>query len=284
MKFKKWAALTCTAALALTLFGCGGDAGDSGDAAPEQNGQQEQTAQTAKTDINIACVETTQALVDAVVPVMEEKGYNLTYTLFDNNMNTLTATNDGSVDGVFVVHKAFMDSFNEANGADLVMLQPYVYTSGMGLFSEKYDSLEAIPDGATIAIPNDAMNMDRALRILAGAGLITLEDGVENATLVDVKENPKNIQFMDMDQTQTVRSLEDADAAVAFFSHMKNAGKDFNTYLARDNEPEKYPTALVVKAENEDAQWAVDLNAAFRQDDIRAFAEEYYGGLYEYFD
>lgn len=164
------------------------------------------------------------------------------------------------------------------------MHEPYVYTSGMGLFSEKYDSVDAIPDGATIAIPNDAMNMDRALRILAGAGLITLKDGVENVTLVDVAENPKNIQFMDMDQTQTVRSLEDADAAVAFFSHMKNAGKDFNTYLARDNEPEKYPTALVVKAANKDAQWAVDLNAAFREDDIRAFAEEYYGGLYEYFD
>ena len=160
MKSKKIALLALTAALVFALSGCGNTATDPGESTPEQTGQD------TKTEINIACVETTQALVDAVVPVMEEKGYTLTYTLFDNNMNTLTATNDGSVDGVFVVHKAFMDSFNQANSADLVMLEPYVYTSGMGLFSEKYDSVDAIPDGATIAIPNDAMNMDRALRIL----------------------------------------------------------------------------------------------------------------------
>ena len=235
-------------------------------------------------EINLACVETTQALVEQAVPLMEAKGYTMTYTMFDNNMNTLTATNDGSVDGVLVVHKPFMESFNKANGADLVMLEPYVYTVGMGLFSEKYDSIEAIPDGATIAIPSDSMNMDRALRILEGVGLIRLDPGVEQSSVIDVIDNARNLTFIDMDQTQTVRSLEDTDAAIAFFSHMKNAEKDFTTYLARDVDMSKYPTSLVVKAENEAAQWAVNLNEVFRSAEIRAFAEEYYGGLYEYFN
>lgn len=128
------------------------------------------------------------------------------------------------------------------------------------------------------------MNMDRALRILASGGLITLEEDVEQCSTTDIKENPKELQFMDMDQTQTVRSLEDTDAVVAFFSHMRNAGKDFNTYLLRDSDPNAYPTALVVKEENKDAQWAIDLNNAFLNDDIKAFAEEYYGGLYEYYE
>lgn len=127
---------------------------------------------------------------------MEEQGYTVEYQVFDNNMNTLVACNDGSVDAVFVVHKPFMESFNEGNDADLVMLEPYVYTSYMGLFSEKYDSIDEIPDGATIAIPNDAMNMDRALRILASGGLITLEEDVEQCSTTDIKENPKELQFM----------------------------------------------------------------------------------------
>ena len=101
----------------------------------------------------------------------------------------------------------------------------------MGLFSEKYSSVEEIPEGATIAIPNDAMNMDRALRILETGGLITLKDGVEQYSVTDIESNPKNLNLMDMDQTQTVRALEDTDASVAFFSHMRNAGKDFNTCL-----------------------------------------------------
>ena len=270
MKLKKIGVLVLAMAMGLGLTACGGD-------------DQQTGGDTEKKDITIACVETTQALVDEVVPIMAEKGYTVTYEVFDNNMNTLTACNDGSIDSVFVVHKPFMESFNAANSGDLVMLEPYIYTSYMGLFSEKYDSVEAIPDGATIAIPNDVMNMDRALRILASAGLISIDESVEQVSIANITYNPKNLQLMDMDQTQVVRSLADTDAAVAFFSHMRNAGKDFNTYLAKDSDPNAYPTALVVKAENQNAQWAIDLNAAFLEDDVKAFAEEYYGGLYEYY-
>lgn len=67
-----------------------------------------------------------------------------------------------------------------------------------------------------------------------------MEEDVEQCSTTDIKENPKELQFMDMDQTQTVRSLEDTDAVVAFFSHMRNAGKDFNTYLLRDSDPNAY--------------------------------------------
>jgi D-methionine transport system substrate-binding protein len=271
MKLKKIGVLVLTVAMGLALTACGGDDQSAGGDAD-------------KKEITVACVETSQALVDAVVPIMAEQGYTVTYEVFDNNMNTLSACNDGSVDSVFVVHKPFMESFNSANNGDLVMMEPYIYTSYMGLFSEKYDSIDAIPDGATIAIPNDVMNMDRALRILAAAGLISIDESVEQVSIANITENPKNLQLMDMDQTQVVRSLADTDGAVAFFSHMRNAGKDFNTYLAKDSDPNAYPTALVVKAENQDAQWAIDLNAAFLDDEVKAFAEEYYGGLYEYYE
>lgn len=244
----------------------------------------EAASESEKVDIVIACAETTQALVDAVVPVMKEKGYNLTYQMFDNNVNTLVATNDESVDGLFLVHKPFMENFNNANQADLIMLEPHVFAVGMGLFSEKYESIEDLPDGASISLMNDAMNMDRALRIFSDAGLIKLKEGTDKATLLDITENPKNFKFVEMDQTQTVRSLQDMDASVAFFSHMKNANKDFKSYLIRDQHPENYPQGVIVKAKNSDAQWAKDLVEAFRSDEIRAFANDYYGGLYEYID
>ena len=70
-----------------SLFACGKSGGDAEE----------------KKEINIACAETTQALVEKIVPVMEEKGYKVEYKVFDNNMNTLVACNDASVDAVFVV-------------------------------------------------------------------------------------------------------------------------------------------------------------------------------------
>jgi D-methionine transport system substrate-binding protein len=271
VNFKKLA-LVLLVGISLAVTGCSSD-GKSGDA---KNAAK-------KTEITIACAETTQALVAAVVPVMAEKGYKVTYKVFDNNKNTLVAANDGSIDSVMVVHKPFMESFNKANNGDLVMVKPYLYAVGMGLYSEKYKSIGEIPDGATISIMNDAMNMDRALRILSDAGLITLKDNTDKASLLDIAKNPHNFKFRDMDQTQTVRSLADVDAAVAFFSHMRNAKKDFNAYLIRDKQPENYPQGVVVKAKHADAQWVADLVSAFRSEKVRKFAAEHYGGLYEYF-
>ncbi len=247
------------------------------------SGKKEEAPKAAdKKEIVIACAETTQDLVAAVVPIMAEKGYKVTYKVFDNNKNTLVAANDGSVDAVMVVHKPFMESFNEANKGDLVMVKPYLYTVGMGLYSEKYKTVDELPNGATIALMNDAMNMDRALRILSDAGLITLKDNTAKATVLDVVQNPHNFKFKDMDQTQTVRALPDVDASISFFSHMRNANKDFKGYLVRDKHPENYPQGVVVKTGNADAKWVVDLVNAFRDEKVRKFAQEHYGGLYEY--
>ena len=205
-------------------------------------------AQTQK-QISIACAETTQALVDAVVPVMAKKGYQVTYKMFNNNVNTLVAVNDGSMDALMLVHKPFMQIFNNRNNADLVMVKPHMFAVGMGLFSQRYNSIDDLPQNASIAIMNDAMNMDRGLRIMADAGLITIDPSKNAATVIDILKNPKQFKFVEMDQTQTVRALQDMDAAVAFFSHMKNAGKDFKNYLIRDKRPDLYPQGVIVKAE-----------------------------------
>ncbi|MCB2215833.1 MetQ/NlpA family ABC transporter substrate-binding protein [Desulfofustis glycolicus] len=243
-----------------------------------------QSAETKKMDISIACAETTQALVDAVVPVMAEKGYKVTYQIFNNNVNTLVAVNDGSMEALMLVHKPFMQIFNHRNNADLVMVEPHMFAVGMGLFSERYTSIEDLPENASIAIMNDSMNMDRGLRIMADANILSIDPSKKTVSLIDIVENPKNFKFVEMDQTQTVRSLQDMDAAIAFFSHMKNADKDFNNYLIRDQRPDQYPQGVIVKAENAKAQWAHDLVQAFRSKEIRDIAYKYYGGLYEYFD
>lgn len=273
-KMKKIFLMMLLVLLTVSFVGC------SDDASQEDGEKVEET----KTKITIACAETTQALVDAVVPVMEEKGYDVEYQLFDNNVNTLVATNDESVDSLFLVHKPFMENFNKSNEGDLVMIEPHIFAVGMGLFSEKYDSIEEMPDGASIAIMNDSMNMDRGLRIFSDAGLITIKEDVDKCTLLDIVENPHNFKFVEMDQTQTVRSLQDMDGAIAFFSHMKNADKDFNSYIIRDEHPEYYPQGVIVKDKNKDAKWVKDLVESFRSEEIREFANEYYGGLYEYID
>jgi len=235
--------------------------------------------------IKIGGGETSRPWYKEISKEYQKLGYKCEFILFDSNVLPITAVNDGSIDLCFGPHKKFMESFNRKNNGDLVMLQPYVYHGGMGFYSEKYSSIDKIPDGAKIAIMNDAMNMDRALKILQNAKLIKLSDKTKDSySIIDIVENKKKLKIIDMEQAQTVRSLSEMDAAVVFFSHMKNAGKNPGTFLIRDYVKEEYPSAVIVKAKNRDAKWAVDYNNCARLESVKSKMKEVYEGVNDYFD
>ena len=132
---------------------------------------------------------------------------------------------------------------------------------------------------------NDAMNMDKGLRMLEDAGLITLDKSKnEQYTLLDIKENPRNIEIIEMDQAQTVKSLEELDGAVVFFTHMRNAGKDYTTYLFRDQDAKDYTIALVVRKGNENAPWAIALAESLRSEEAGKVIKEYFGGVFTIYE
>ncbi len=245
--------------------------------------QNESTQAPARKPIKVACVETSKIPLDVAQKELQGK-LNIELVLFDKNVDAIRAIQDGSADAGLAVHKKFMEKFNAENKGKLVMVQPYAYYTGIGLYSEKYKSASDLPDGARIAIPNDAMNMDKGLRMMRDAGIIGLKEGVAGAySILDITQNPKKLEFIDMDQIQTVRALQDVDASIIFFSHMKNAGKDFNTYLLRDNDAEDYPIAVVVREENLNQGWAKTLAEALRSDAVKARVNEHFGGVYTFY-
>lgn len=269
---KSYLALCLMAILALTA--CGSDKQESAPAAGSEG---------VKKTITFGVVEPSLPVLEAALPYIESKGYKLDIHLIEGNVNVIRAVNDGGVEAGLGVHKKFMEKFNADNNGDLVMVTPYAYYGGMGLYSDKFKSVEEFPEGAKIAIMNDAMNMDRAMRILEDAGLITLasKDGVY--TTLDVVGNPKNIELIDMDQIQTVRALQDLDAAVVFFSHMNNAGRDCRTYIIKDKIASEYPSAIVVKKGSEETEWAKTLEEGLRSEPVRKYIEETYVGVYEFY-
>lgn len=234
--------------------------------------------------LKVGCVETSLGILETLAPYAKEKGYEIEPVIFDNNVNVIRALNDGSVDASLGVHKPFMEKFNAENKGDLVMVTPYAYYAGMGLFSQKHKTLADIPDKARIAIMNDVMNMDRALRILQDAGLLKLKqtDGV--ITILDIAENPKKLELIEMDQIQTVRALSELDGAVVFFTHMVNAGLDCRTALFNDLNSKNYPMAMVVKSASEDAPWAKALEEALRSEPVKQYMREKYAGAYDFYD
>lgn len=236
-----------------------------------------------KTTIIIGGTSISEVTYQAIKPEFEKLGYTTKFVSFDSNPVVLQACNSGEVDIALGQHLKFVKSFNESNSGDLDMAKPYGYYTGIGLYSNKYESVDEIPDGAQIAIMNDAMNMDIGLKILEEVGLIELDPNLETYTVADIVNNPKNLEIIDMDQAQTVTALEDVDAACVFFTHMSNAGKDPASYIARDQQLINYPMGVIVKGANVESAWATDFAKCFRIDSVQKEINEAFPGVFEFY-
>lgn len=133
-------------------------------------------------------------LVDLINDDLLAEGIKVEQVQMDFNVLN-TPLKNGEIDGNMIQHKYFMEFFNQANNAELVIAQP-IYHSKFALYSSQYQTLEDIPSGTTIYLPEDVVNLPRALILLDSLGLITLKPGVTvTATLEDIEANPKNLVF-----------------------------------------------------------------------------------------
>lgn len=101
-----------------------------------------------------------------------------------------------------------METYYKASGKNLVSVGK-VYLPSMALYSNDIAELPDLPDGASIAIPNDPTNESRALKLLAAKGLIEVTENP--ITLKDVTADPKNIQFTEIENASLPQALNDKD-------------------------------------------------------------------------
>ena len=150
-------------------------------------------------------------MLEIVKPLMKEEGINLDIVVLGDNVQPNNALANKEVDVNFFQHVPFMEQYNESNGSDLVLVKP-IYHAIFGAYSKRYKSIEELPEGATIAIPNDPINTGRSLIMLADHGIINLKEGVGlKATQADIVENEKNYKFEEVDLLMLARMMDDAD-------------------------------------------------------------------------
>ena len=126
----------------------------------------------------------------------------------------------------------------------------------IALYSNKVKSLEELPEGAKIALPNDPSNGSRALFLLQDAGLIKVEGepgdiiGLENIT-----ENSKNLELIEMDASETARSLDDVDCAIVNDTFALDSGLDKETSIytedPKSDSVKQYINIIAARKEDE---------------------------------
>src|SRR5699024_8818004 len=145
----------------------------------------------------------------AIKPLLEEKGYTVENTEFSDYIQPNNALHNGDIDANLFQHKYYYENFAEENDMELSELK-IVPTAPMGLFSNKYNSVDEIEDGSTITVANDPSNLARTLIMLQDEGLITIADDVDElrASIADIVENPKDLNFHEIEAGQLPRTVE----------------------------------------------------------------------------
>jgi len=249
MKTKRFRGLASLLALALVtaalLAGCGGsgssgdtdagsgsasDAGSSGDSAAAETPAEEVV-------VNVACRNDYPEIWDAVNKELEPEGIRVVNTAYDTSVNLNELLVSGDIEMNVAQHGAYL-KFIQAQDAKFSDLESIgqIHISTLDLYSKSVASVEELPDGATIAIPNDAMNGGRALLVLERSGVITLDDTYDTfPDSTHIADNPKNLEFLEIASDSMVITLEDVDAGFVYSVNAVDGGLDpVNDPIFRD--------------------------------------------------
>ena len=282
---KKLASLLLTGVLSFGLLaGCG--SGTSTTNTPAPGGSQAPTESGSSlegTVIRVAASPTPHAeILKVAKEVLAEQGITLEIEEFTDYIQPNTVTEDGQVDANYFQHITYLNDFNAENGTHLVSVAELHYEP-FGIYAGKTASLEELPDGAQVGVPNDPTNEGRALLLLQQEALITLKEGVGlTATKLDIAENPKNLQIEELDAAQLPRSLDSLDLAVINGNYALQAGLNAADALAveaTDGEAaQAYVNVLAVKEGREEDPAILALVDALKSDEVKAFMEETWPG------
>ncbi|KRL89502.1 MetQ/NlpA family ABC transporter substrate-binding protein [Lactobacillus kalixensis] len=189
------------------------------------------------------------------------------------------ALKSGDVDLNAFQHYAFLKSWNSANGGGVSAIGR-TYIAPIRLYSRKYHKLSELPDGATIAIPNDATNESRALLVLKNAGLIKLRKGEKLVTVADITSNPNNLKIKEVATEQTGRVLSSVDAAVVNNDYAGPAGlTDKQTiYIEPVNkDSQQWINIICSTTNNKNKKIYQDVVRAYQTAQTKKLYQKYYG-------
>ncbi|GAB2804193.1 methionine ABC transporter substrate-binding lipoprotein MetQ [Halomonas shantousis] len=254
---------------AATLLGAGLIAGCGGSDESDANSIKVGTVAGPETDVMQVAKQIAQDKYDLNVEIVE----------FTDYVSPNAALADGSLDANAFQHEPYLNSMVEDRGYDFAIAgKTFVYP--IGAYSNKYDSIEALPDGTTIALPNDPSNEGRSLILMHNEGLITLQDPTNlEATPIDIAENPHNFTFREIEAAQLPRVLQDVDLAFINNTFAQPAGLNLQKdALIKEGPESPYVNLIVVREGDQDREAIQHLVEAYHSQAVVDKAQELFQG------
>lgn len=266
-KLKRIASLLSVGVLILALTGC----------TAESNADNE--------IIKVGVVGENNEAWEQVIKNVSKDGIDVELVKFSDYSQVNQALVDGEIDLNSFQHYAYLEKEKEDKGFELSVIGETLIAP-LGVYSNTLSDIKDIKVGGKIAIPNDATNEGRALKLLESAGLIKVnEDAGYTPTLSDITENTKNIEFVEVEAGQTARLLPDVDASVINGGHAIDAGLNCKedaiyTETVEEGSDNPYINVIVANTADKDNETYKKLVDEYRTDEIANLIYEVYQGAY----
>ena len=304
-QFKKILALALVLVLSVSLVACASKTADTTETpaasqteqsaaeAPAEDASTEEAASDAvesKGTITVAASPTPHAEILAqAAPILAAEGWTLEVKEFQDYVQPNNVVESGEFDANYFQHIPYLENFNEEQGTHLVNAGGIHYEP-FGIYPGTKSSLDDIAEGDTIAVPNDTTNEARALLLLQDNGILKLKDGAGlTATVLDIEENPYNVEILELEAAQVPRVKDEVAYVVLNGNYALDAGfsvaKDSLAYEKSDSDAAKtYVNVIAVKEGNENSEKIQALVGALKSDAIRQYINETYDGAVVPFD
>lgn len=271
------AVLTFILAPSLTACGLTGSASAEGDASDKT--------------ISLIVTESApyQEPTEIARELLAEDGWELETTYVTDIVQPNQVVSQGEYDANYFQHLAYLRQFNADNGTEV---EPAfsTYYQPSGIFSLQHDSFEELPDGAEISLAVDTANNGRGIKLLADHGLLEIDESVPVTELsqADIIDNPKNFQFIEIDQQSSAHTLTDVDAGFAFARLVAEAGHDVHDVaLALEDDDDvrrPYTNVIAVQPGEQHSEKTRALQRAYQSPEVQEWFADYLDGAIEYND
>lgn len=215
-----------------------------------------------------------------IQPALEKKGYKIKIVEFTDWVTPNLALANKEIDANIYQNTLYRQNFCDTKGVDLTATFS-VPTAALGLFSDKYkvksiDELKAqLQPGGIVSVPNDAVNLARALRFLRSIGLITIKSTVDDKTATenDIDENPFQLKIVPLEAAQLPRSLDGSTLAVIPGNYAISSGLKLSSSIVGETLPSELLIWFVVRSENANAQFVKDAQEAYESEEFKNYFE-----------
>ncbi|HEY0294670.1 MAG TPA: MetQ/NlpA family ABC transporter substrate-binding protein [Bordetella sp.] len=218
-----------------------------------------------------------------IKPILEKEGYTVKIVEFNDYVQPNFALAQGSLDANAFQHEVYLKTFSSKNNLALSELVK-VPTAPIAVYSKKYHSVAVaeVPDGVSVALPNDPTNEARALVMLdKQLHWLTLREGYDPITVSekDVAGNPKKIKLVPIEAAQLPRTLDDVDFSFVNGNFALASGLTLPQALALEPTTPTYQNLVAVRTADLDKPFARDIAAAYQSREFLAVTEKSFPGF-----